>query len=159
MSEKPIWAPWRIDYILSEKPKGCVLCDMPADNDDNLHNILYRGETCYVIMNLYPYNNGHMMVTPYRHISDYTELTSEELTESARLTQRCVAAAKSALSAEGFNVGVNQGKSGGAGIEEHLHIHIVPRWIGDHNFMPVIGQTKVIPQHVSETCEMLKQKF
>jgi ATP adenylyltransferase len=159
MTNKPLWAPWRIDYILGKKPDGCVFCSMPGENDDKLHNIIKRGESCYVVLNLFPYNNGHLMVAPFRHISDYDALTKEELTESARLTQECVVALKKAFKPEGFNIGVNQGAVAGAGIKEHLHIHIVPRWSGDYNFMPVIGQTKVIPVHLSETYDALKDAF
>lgn len=159
MTQKPLWAPWRIDYILGEKPDECVFCAMPKEHKDEKNYILYRGETCYVVLNLYPYANGHMMVVPFRHTSDYTELDSGELAESAELVKKGMLALKSTLCPNGFNVGINQGKVGGAGIEEHLHIHIVPRWNGDHNFMPVIGQTRVIPQHLRETYHALKDKF
>jgi len=159
MTKKPIWAPWRIDYILDEKPDGCVFCSMPEENDDKRHNIVKRGATCYVVLNLFPYNNGHLMVAPFRHIAEYDDLTPEELEESARLTSESVVALKKAFKPDGFNIGVNQGVAGGAGIEEHLHIHIVPRWSGDFNFMPVIGQTKVIPVHLSTTYDALKDVF
>ncbi len=159
MSEKPLWAPWRIDYILGAKPDGCVFCSMPKENTDQKHNILFRGEHCYVVLNLFPYNNGHLMVAPFRHISDYVAMNNEELTESAQLTQKCILALKEAFKPDGFNIGVNQGSIAGAGIEEHLHIHIVPRWSGDYNFMPVTGQTKVIPVHLSETFKALEDKF
>jgi len=153
MTKKPIWAPWRIDYILGEKHDGCVFCSMPDEDDDKRNNILKRGETCYVVLNLFPY------VAPFRHIADYDALTPEELQESARLTRESVIALKKAFKPDGFNIGVNQGTAGGAGIEEHLHIHIVPRWNGDFNFMPVIGQTKVIPVHLSDTYDTLKDVF
>ena len=156
---KPLWAPWRIEYILGEKPDECVLCSMPAQNDDERHHILYRGKTCYVVLNLYPYSNGHMMIVPFRHTSDYTELSPEELAESAELTSKCLSVLKEVFKPEGFNVGLNQGRAAGAGIEEHLHLHIVPRWTGDFNYMPVVGQTLVIPQHLKETYAMLKAKF
>lgn len=159
MTEKPLWAPWRIDYILGAKQEGCVFCSMPKEGDDRKHNILHRGKTCYVVMNLFPYNNGHLMVAPFRHVSDYTALNDEELAESAGLTKKCVLALKEAFKPDGFNTGFNQGSIAGAGIEEHLHIHIVPRWHGDFNFMPVIGQTKIIPQHLSEAFDILAGKF
>jgi len=159
MPEKPLWAPWRIDYILGAKPEGCVFCAMPEENDDRRHNILCRGQTCYVVLNLFPYNSGHLMVAPFRHVSDYTALTSEELAESAELTKKSILALKQTFKPDGFNVGLNQGKVAGAGIEEHLHLHIVPRWNGDFNFMPVIGETKVMPQHLSVTFEALADKF
>ncbi|MBI5816746.1 MAG: HIT domain-containing protein [Nitrospinae bacterium] len=153
--EKPLWAPWRIEYILGEKPQGCVFCQMPKDNDDKGHRILHRGNTCYLILNIYPYNNGHLMIVPFRHMCDYTGLTDEELAESAELTRLGMQILNEAMKPDGFNVGINQGKAAGAGIDEHLHIHIVPRWNGDNNFMPVIGQTKVIPQHLTETYGIL----
>lgn len=159
MANKPLWAPWRIDYILGEKPDGCVFCAMPREGDDRKRYILYRGETCYVILNLFPYNNGHLMIVPFRHVSDYSSLDSAELAESAELTKKSVIALKQAFKPEGFNIGVNQGAVAGAGIEEHLHLHIVPRWHGDFNYMPVIGQTKVIPQHLSRTYDALADKF
>lgn len=156
---KPMWAPWRIDYILGEKPGGCVLCDMPAMNDDARNFILHRASTCYVIMNLYPYNNGHLMVVPFRHFSCYEELLSGERAESAELTARAVRALKKAMRPDGFNIGVNQGKAAGAGIDEHLHVHIVPRWNGDSNFMTVVGGVKVIPQCLEDTYRALKEAF
>ncbi|MDH5509351.1 MAG: HIT domain-containing protein [Nitrospinota bacterium] len=159
MTQKPIWAPWRLDYILGPKEEGCVFCSMPEDNEDEKHHILYRGKTCYVVLNLFPYNNGHLMVCPFRHLSDYTALTSEELSESAQLQQKSILALKQAFRPDGFNVGLNLGSAAGAGIEEHLHLHIVPRWNGDFNFMPVIGQTKVMPQHLKSTYEALADKF
>ncbi len=159
MTEKPLWAPWRLGYILGEKPAGCVFCHMPKENDDKKNHILYRGETCYVVLNLFPYNNGHLMVCPFRHTSEYDELTIDELTESAELTKKCVLVLKEAFKPHGFNIGINQGKVAGAGIEEHLHIHIVPRWEGDFNFMPVTSQTKVIPQHLSTTYDTLLKIF
>ncbi len=159
MTEKPIWAPWRIDYILGAKPEGCVLCAMPDENDDQKRYILHRGKTCYIILNLFPYNNGHLMVVPFRHISDYSALTPDELTESSDFTKKAIIALKEAFDPAGFNIGVNQGSVAGAGIDEHLHIHVVPRWSGDFNFMPVIGQTKVIPQHLKETYLALSDKF
>ena len=159
MERKPLWAPWRLDYILGPKDNGCVFCSMPREGDDIRHNILFRGETCYVVLNLFPYNNGHLMVCPYRHISDMTLLTKEELEESAHLQQKSLQALSEAFHPEGFNVGLNMGAAAGAGIEEHLHFHIVPRWNGDFNFMPVIGQTKVIPQHLKTTFDALADKF
>jgi ATP adenylyltransferase len=157
MSEKPLWAPWRIDYILGQKPDGCVFCGMVSDEDDRKNNILYRGELNYIVLNLYPYNTGHLMIVPYRHTSDYSDLNSEELAESAELTQKGLNALSGAFDPHGFNMGVNQGNVAGAGIEEHLHIHIVPRWSGDFNFMPVVGKTKVMPLSLPEVYdEILK---
>ncbi|MBF0290589.1 MAG: HIT domain-containing protein [Nitrospinae bacterium] len=156
---KTMWAPWRIGYILGEKPDGCVLCDMPKMDEDERNHIIHRGTTCYVIMNLYPYNNGHLMIVPFRHLSDYENLTSAELAESAELTARAVRALKKAMKPDGFNIGVNLGKAGGAGIDEHLHVHIVPRWSGDINFMTAVGGVRVIPQCLEETYHTLKEAF
>jgi ATP adenylyltransferase len=157
--EKTMWAPWRIGYILGGKTGECVLCAMLKMNDDARNFILHRGVTCYVIMNLYPYNNGHLMVVPFRHLSDYENLTAEERAESAELTARAVRAIKKAMKPDGFNIGANLGKAAGAGIDEHLHAHIVPRWSGDINFMTVIGGARVIPQCLEETYRALKEAF
>jgi ATP adenylyltransferase len=156
---KNMWAPWRIEYILGEKPDGCVLCDMPPMNDDERNHIVHRGEACYVIMNLYPYNSGHLMVVPFRHLSDYENLTAGERAESAELTARAVRALKKAMKPDGFNIGANLGKAAGAGIDEHLHVHIVPRWGGDVNFMTAVGGMRVIPQCLEETYRVLKEAF
>lgn len=159
MSGGNMWAPWRIEYILGEKPGGCVLCDMPGMNADERNFILHRGVTCYVIMNLYPYNNGHLMVVPLRHLSDYENLTADERAEAAELTARAVRALKKAMKPDGFNIGANLGKAAGAGIDEHLHVHIVPRWGGDINFMTAVGGVRVIPQCLEETYRTLKEAF
>lgn len=159
MIRKPLWAPWRMEYIANEKPEGCIFCHLPKGEDDKKDKILYRGETSYVVLNIYPYSVGHMMVVPFRHVSEYDELMSDELEESAMLTQKSIKALKGAFASDGFNIGVNQGKVAGAGIEEHLHIHVVPRWTGDLNFMPVIGQTSVLPAHLSETFDSLRKFF
>ena len=147
---KKLWAPWRIEYILAEKTKGCIFCSISDKDTDRNNLILYRGETCFVIMNYYPYNNGHLMVVPYRHTSDLTLLSREEQMEMMFLIQQSTTILSQALNAEGFNIGMNLGKTAGAGIDEHIHAHIVPRWNGDTNFMPVTGHTKVISQGLFE---------
>jgi ATP adenylyltransferase len=159
MSGGNMWAPWRIEYILGEKPEVCALCEMPRMDADERSHILHRGKTCYVIMNLYPYNSGHLMVVPFRHLSDYENLTAGERAESAELTARAVRTLKKAMKPDGFNIGVNLGKAAGAGIDEHLHVHIVPRWSGDVNFMTVVGGMRVIPQCLEETYRALKEAF
>ncbi len=159
MTRKPLWAPWRLEYITNDKPAGCVFCNMPNEDDDKKNNILYRGETCYAVLNIYPYNAGHLMIAPYRHEPEYDGLSKDELLETSELTQKSIKALKDAFNPDGFNIGVNQGKVAGAGIEEHLHIHIVPRWSGDLNFMPVTGQTSVMPAHISETFDALRKHF
>ena len=156
---KQIWAPWRLEYILKDKEKGCIFCRKPEQNEDDKNYILYRGKTCYVMMNLYPYTGGHLMVSPYKHAADTTKLSQDELTELMTVTNKSIKALKKLMSPDGFNVGINIGKAGGAGIEEHLHVHIVPRWAADTNFMPVLSDTRVIPEGLTETYDKLKPLF
>lgn len=158
--QKPIWAPWRLEYVVSEKPKNsCFLCDLFADQKENdpANLLLKRGNHCGIVMNRYPYNNGHLMVTPYRHISEISDLTPEEESELALLTKDSVAALRSVMNPDGFNIGINLGEVAGAGLKDHIHRHIVPRWQGDTNFMPVLGDTNVIPQSLSDTYRLLKE--
>ena len=155
-----IWAPWRMTYIeQATKPDGCIFCDFPTqDRDAELH-ILHRGKLAFVILNAYPYTNGHLMVAPYRHGADMDDLTTDELAEMMLLARRCVNALKTAFGPDGFNLGMNMGRVAGAGIADHLHMHIVPRWNGDTNFMAVCGDVRVVPQHLSETYERLMGPF
>ncbi|HID61887.1 MAG TPA: HIT domain-containing protein, partial [Anaerolineae bacterium] len=125
---KRLWSPWRMKYIISKKGEGCIFCDKIAENNDEANYILHRGKTCYVMLNLYPYNNGHLMVSPYRHVPSPEQLAEEELTEMMLMVNRSLRALRRAMRPDGFNIGVNIGKAAGAGIEEHVHIHIVPRW-------------------------------
>lgn len=138
-----------------DKVPGCVLCNKGTGKNDPADYVLYRGERAYVILNLYPYNNGHLMVVPYEHVSSLEDLDSETLTELMLLVKRSLATLRKAMAPHGFNVGVNLGQAAGAGIHEHVHIHIVPRWEGDTNFMPVLGETRVIPQMLEETYAQL----
>ncbi len=154
---KVLWAPWRIEYIRSPKHDGCIFCDFPKENRDRERLILYRGKKAFVIMNNYPYNPGHVMVAPYRHVANWEELTDEELLEIMKLTQLMIRAIKKAMKPDGFNLGVNLGRVAGAGIDGHVHLHIVPRWNGDTNFMPVIADTKVIPESLQEAYDELKR--
>jgi len=154
-----IWAPWRIAYIQMEKPKGCILCDFPKEKKDDANHILYRGKKNYVILNSFPYNPGHLMVAPYRHVAGLDNLTKEELAEHGEIITRCIKVLKQTFNPMGFNIGTNMGKVAGAGIADHVHTHIVPRWQGDTNFMPVTGCTRVIPEAVTDTYERLKGKF
>ncbi|MCD6559426.1 HIT family hydrolase [Thermococci archaeon] len=153
---KLIWAPWRIEYIRSPKHDGCIFCDFPKENRDRERLILYRGEHAFVIMNNYPYNPGHVMIAPYRHVGKWEELTDEELLDMMKLSQLMIKALKRSMNPDGFNLGVNLGRVAGAGIEDHVHIHIVPRWNGDTNFMPVVADTKIIPESLEETYKELK---
>ena len=154
-----LWAPWRIDYIKSEKEKGCIFCDKPAEGDDRSMLILYRGENSFVIMNLYPYNNGHLMIAPYQHTDSPHELNSSSRSEIMELADQIMTIQKNIMNADGFNYGANIGYSGGAGIADHIHFHIVPRWTGDTNFMPVLGHTKVQMQGLQETYNDLRPHF
>jgi ATP adenylyltransferase len=150
-----IWMPERLAYIQGEgKQEGCPFCVVPQLPDDDAL-IVTRGETAYVVLNLYPYNSGHLMVVPYRHVADYPELTVEETTEVAALTQTAMRVLRESSGAQGFNLGMNQGIVAGAGIAAHLHQHVVPRWGGDTNFMPVIARTKVLPQLLRDTRQLL----
>ena len=156
---KHLWAPWRMEYILKEKKEGCIFCEKPKENQDEKNYILYRGKFCFVILNAFPYNNGHLMIAPYDHIKNIEELKSETLIELMSLCQRSITVLKERMNPQGFNIGINMGKFAGAGILEHVHLHIVPRWEGDTNFMPVISDTRVIPQYLSETYDLLKTGF
>src|SRR6266581_4887371 len=148
-----LWNPHRMAYILGENkptgPKpddGCPFCRIPNLGDDAAALIVARGATVYAVLNLYPYNPGHVLICPYRHVADYTELTPEETAEFGEFTKRAVRALRQASGAQGFNIGINLGSVAGAGIAAHLHQHVVPRWGGDTNFMPVTGRTRVLPQ-------------
>jgi len=159
-----LWTPHRMVYIGGEgKPASdsahhCPFCELPSRPDADAL-IVHRGELAFAVLNLYPYNPGHLMLVPYRHVADYTDLTTAEVAEVALLTQRAMAALRSAAGPQGFNIGINQGVVGGAGIAAHLHQHVVPRWGGDMNFMPVIGQTKVLPQLLSDTRRLLAEHW
>lgn len=167
-----IWAPWRVGYILGEQPgtgsdatenpvpetnpqTGCIFCDKPASNDDAKHLIVARGQTCFVLLNLYPYNNGHLMVAPYRHVSRLEDLADEEIADLMRAARRIEPILRQKLNPDGFNIGMNIGHVAGAGIADHLHLHMVPRWSGDTNFMPVLSDTKVIPQSLAAVRDLL----
>jgi len=151
-----LWAPWRMGYVLGEKYEGCILCDKHRDNEDERNFVVERGEHCYVMLNLYPYSNGHLMIAPYRHIARLQDLNDDECREMMTLAQRMVEALSQVLNTDAFNLGLNQGRAAGAGIDEHLHLHVVPRWEGDTNFMPVLGGPKVIPQALEETYRLLR---
>lgn len=156
---KVLWAPWRMQYILGEKPEGCIFCVKPGERRDAENYILHRGRTCFVIMNIFPYNNGHLMIAPYRHVPSLVDLNDEELLELMKVLNLSLRALEDALNPHGFNIGVNLGKVAGAGVEDHVHIHVVPRWHGDTNFMPILAETKVMPQHLRETYGKLKESF
>lgn len=154
-----LYSPWRLQYILGEKEKGCIFCIKPEQNKDQDHLILYRNSLSYVIMNLYPYNNAHLMAVPYRHVSNLNELNTEEITDLFLTVRLCERVLKRVYRCEGINVGINLGKAAGAGIEDHLHVHLVPRWLGDCNFMTVTGGTRIIPESFESAYSKLKEVF
>jgi ATP adenylyltransferase len=156
---KTLWAPWRIEYILGPKPEECVFCLPEQTDEDEERLVLHRGKFCFVIMNKYPYSSGHLMVTPYRHVSCLTELSAEEATEVMRFIQICTDILKKVFNPAGINVGLNIGEAAGAGIEEHLHFHLVPRWVGDHSFMAIMSETMVIPEHLQSMYKRLRPYF
>ena len=144
-----LWTPHRLAYVQGERPskdagEGCPFCSSPG-KEDSEGLVVHRGEHCFVVMNLFPYNPGHLLICPYRHVSLYVDLTDEETVEFTRLTKQAIAALRESSAPHGFNIGMNQGEVAGAGVAAHLHQHVVPRWGGDANFLPIIGQTKALP--------------
>ena len=155
---RKIWAPWRMQYILrSGKDHGCILCDKPKEKKDIANYILYRGKYNFIILNAYPYTAGHLMVAPYRHIGNVTDADAKEAAEHISLMQLCVGLLTAETKPDGFNLGMNLGKVAGAGLEGHIHTHVVPRWNGDHNFMPVVAEARVISEGLEATYEKLKE--
>lgn len=157
-----LWAPWRVEYITNAKARdagACILCQKLREKNDEANLILYRGSANFVMLNAYPYNPGHLMVAPYRHVPDPRQLTEEESREHSALVNMSISLLETAMGPDSFNIGMNLGKSAGAGIAEHMHTHIVPRWRGDVNFMPVIANTKVLSEGLSDTYNTLRQTF
>ncbi len=155
-----IFAPWRMEYILDDnKENGCIFCNFPLEKNDKKRLIVARSKKCFVMLNAYPYNNGHLMVSPYRHIADYENLSFDELVDIHINVQKVIKMLKRVQNPQGFNIGLNLGKTAGAGFDEHLHVHIVPRWNGDTNFMPVLNDTRVIPQSLLETYKLFKEDW
>ncbi|MBN1422589.1 MAG: HIT domain-containing protein [Planctomycetes bacterium] len=158
------WAPWRMEYILSDKEsggtRGCVFCDRPRETDRLAENlVLCRGPKAFVIMNRFPYNNGHLLVVPHRHTADLGSLEDAEHLDVARLIGASIDVLREAFRPEGFNLGVNLGHVAGAGVEDHIHWHVVPRWAGDTNFLPVLADVKSIPEHLASTYARLRPGF
>ena len=159
MSER-LWSPWRSRYVTSaDDEEGCFFCNGLSAGDDEATGILVRSERAFVMLNAYPYNSGHVMVAPTRHVGEPRELERAERHELADVTTETVEVVRAALDAHGFNVGMNLGRVAGAGVPGHLHVHVVPRWGGDTNFMPVIGETKVLPEMLSDTAAKLRPGF
>jgi len=158
-----IWSPWRMAYIQATKEQGedagCIFCDLPAEGDDVRTMILARGELAFVIVNSFPYNPGHLMVAPFRHVGAFTSLEADELADVDALVARSIRALEQEMEPHGYNLGMNLGRVAGAGIPDHVHWHLVPRWNGDTNFMPVVGQTRVLPELLEETYARLRPRF
>jgi ATP adenylyltransferase len=162
VANERIWAPWRLKYVKDaskDSEQECIFCAKPAAGDDEENLIVHRGERCFVILNLFPYTNGHLMIAPYQHIGSLPEVDSETTAELMALAQRSMRALEGAYSPHGYNVGFNQGRVAGAGVEHHIHMHVVPRWGGDNNFMPVLADTRVMPQSLADSYAALKGRF
>jgi ATP adenylyltransferase len=153
-----LWAPWRLEYLKGEKSSDCIFCSKPALSDDDAF-IVHRGSSCYVILNAFPYTNGHLMVAPYEHVGDLRGLPPDVSAELMALTQRSLAALEHVYGPEGFNLGMNLGEVAGAGFAGHVHMHVVPRWKGDTNFMPVVGDTRVMPEALPDSWSKLRKAF
>ena len=156
-----LWSPWRSEYVTGggSPESGCIFCDHLAADDDAATHILWRGKHVFVLLNAYPYNTGHVMIAPLRHIAELTEMSHQERAELMDATNRCVTIITEAMAPGGFNVGMNLGSAGGAGIPGHLHMHVVPRWGGDTNFMTTVGETKVLPEMLAGTDAKLRPLF
>ncbi|NIM05734.1 MAG: HIT domain-containing protein [Armatimonadetes bacterium] len=154
-----LWAPWRMEYIegMGKEEKGCIFCTSASEDRDTENFILYRGKTVFIILNTFPYTNGHLLVAPYRHTADLTDLQEGEARELLSAATLGIKALRRAMSPDGFNLGINLSRTAGAGIADHLHLHIVPRWTGDTNFMSVCGEAKVIPEALPATLDRLRQ--
>lgn len=152
------WAPWRMEYILNPKPQGCIFCTT-GNGPDAETLVLYRSPWSVVMLNRYPYTNGHLLVAPHRHCSDLEGLSDDEMTDLFRLMRLCCRVLSAVAAPQGFNTGMNLGKAAGAGVDDHLHLHVVPRWNGDTNFMTVIGDLRVMPENLNTTYERLLPHF
>jgi len=160
MANHRIWAPWRLRYVSKANQQSeCVFCAKPAAGDDRAALIVHRGERCYVILNLYPYTSGHLMVAPFEHSGRMQDIEPATTAEMLDLAQQAMRQIEDVYSPEGFNLGINQGRVAGAGVEGHIHLHVVPRWAGDNNYMPVLTDTRVMPQSLEETYDALEGGF
>ena len=152
-----LWAPWRMSYVSGERqPAGCLFCTVLLPGDDVKHGVLTRGTSAFLMLNAFPYSIGHLMAAPVRHVASPEDLSDEESLDVMRLCRRALAALRTVYRPDGFNVGINLGRAAGAGVEGHLHLHVVPRWVGDTNFMPVVGSVKVMPESLDETFRRLR---
>jgi len=155
-----LWSPWRYRYVSTcGQTDGCIFCDKPAADQDELNLLIYRGRFCYVLLNLFPYTNGHLMVAPYAHVAELDQLPPDAAAEMMSLAQKAVRCLKRVYKPHGLNLGMNLGECAGAGVAGHVHLHILPRWVGDANFMTVVGETRVMPEELPETYRKLKMAF
>ena len=162
MANYRIWAPWRLAYVKDaskDQEEECIFCAKPAQDDDPGNLIVHRGERCFVLLNIFPYTNGHLMVAPYEHLARLQDLEPGTIAEMMSLAQQAMEQLEQTYEPHGYNVGFNQGRVAGAGFEHHIHMHVVPRWGGDTNFMPVIADTRVMPQSLEESYEALRGGF
>jgi ATP adenylyltransferase len=154
-----LWAPWRIRYVSIEQPEGCIFCTKPAAGDDEASQILHRGDFVYIMLNAYPYNTGHLMIAPYRHVAEPLDLMPQESSEILYSIRISMEILRASFSPEGFNIGMNVGRVAGAGYAEHAHVHVVPRWSGDTNFMAVVADTRVVPEALADSYRKLKESL
>jgi ATP adenylyltransferase len=162
MASQRIWAPWRLPYVKDaskDSESECIFCTKPAEEEDEANLIVHRGQLCFVILNLFPYTNGHLMIAPYAHLGALPDLDADTTAEMMALAQRAMTVLDEAYSPHGYNAGLNQGRVAGAGYEGHIHLHVVPRWAGDTNYMPVLADTRVMPQSLEESYAALKGRF
>jgi ATP adenylyltransferase len=162
VANQRIWAPWRLAYVKDaskDEADECIFCAAPAAADDEANLIVHRGERCFVILNKFPYTNGHLMIAPYEHLATLPEVDAEAIAELMALAQQAMVALEERYSPHGYNVGFNQGRVAGAGFEHHIHMHVVPRWGGDTNYMPVLADTRVMPQTLEQSYEALRGAF
>jgi ATP adenylyltransferase len=159
MANQRLWAPWRLEYIKSDKTGECIFCAKPSLGDDASALIPFRGDYCFVMLNAFPYTNGHVMIAPYEHTATLQELDEPSAAELMGLAQLALRAIDDSYGPDGYNVGINQGAIAGAGVVDHVHLHVVPRWAGDTNFMPVVGDTRVLPERLDDSYRSLKQAF
>ena len=154
-----LWAPWRIRYILGEKEAGCFFCRKSQESDDAKNHIVLRDRNCFALLNTFPYNAGHLMIAPYKHTSELDDLSEQELCDIMLLTRRCKQLLAKTLKPDGYNIGFNLGRPAGAGVLDHIHLHVVPRWNGDTNFMPVLADTHVVPQALDEIYQTMQREL
>jgi ATP adenylyltransferase len=162
VANQRIWAPWRLAYVkdaAKDVEQGCIFCVKPDEADDERNLIVHRSERCFVILNLFPYTNGHMMIAPFEHVAALQDVDAETIAEMMALAQQGMRALEDVYAPHGYNVGFNQGRVAGAGVEHHIHMHVVPRWGGDTNFMPVLGDTRVLPQSLADSYAALRDRF